>query len=307
MKDSSIIETNEPLQHRISAASNHFISKLNSASALIKDHPLVTEHKEVSDIINEALVASANALHAAESNVSFCLSPFSVTSFLQHKLNYAQPRTTLTCYAGSKKTAYTDSPNPELYETLKRWRDMVCEESSIPIYMLVTHTGLKEICTALPRSKRELQLITGFGKIKAEKYGDDIIEAVESYCERNEITAGTVIKTKSKSATKTKKPTDKPDTKTISCDLFLAGKSIEEIAQSRALSKGTIEGHLLYFLEKNVLHVDSLIPEALRARVFSLLKENEGKTLTEIKLSNPDIEYAVLRFAAASLKNRELA
>ena len=35
-----------------------------------------------------------------------------------------------------KSNHFADIPNAELYDTLKRWRDMVCEETGMPIYMV---------------------------------------------------------------------------------------------------------------------------------------------------------------------------
>ena len=153
----------------------------------IQDHPLITEHKETADIINELLQQLILAVHSCNYYLAYCKQPFSVTSFLQHKLRFAQPRFNISCYASGKKQAITDIAHPELYETLKRWRDLIVEESGLPIYMVANQASLKEISAYLPLNKKALQLISGFGKAKAEKYGDDIIEAVESYCTRYNI------------------------------------------------------------------------------------------------------------------------
>jgi superfamily II DNA helicase RecQ len=95
---------------------------------------------------------------------------------------------TITCYASSKKqSASIDTPNVELYETLKRWRDMIVEETKSPIYMIANQSTLKEISTYLPLNKKDLLFITGFGKVKVDKYGDVIVEIVEDYCNRHNI------------------------------------------------------------------------------------------------------------------------
>jgi superfamily II DNA helicase RecQ len=101
-----------------------------------------------------------------------------------HKLKYVLPRFNITCYAIETATVNSDLSNAELFETLKRWRNMICSESGQPIYMVANQSSLQEICTYLPLTKKDLMQISGFGKAKAEKYGDEILEAVESFCER---------------------------------------------------------------------------------------------------------------------------
>ena len=51
----------------------------------------------------------------------------------------------------------------------------------MPIYM-VANRNVKEIATYLPLNKKDLIKLSGFGKAKAEKYGDEILRAVMDYC-----------------------------------------------------------------------------------------------------------------------------
>ena len=53
MKDEPVIEKNEMLQNRINAAANHFEQKIASYQQSLKNHPLITEHREVANVINE--------------------------------------------------------------------------------------------------------------------------------------------------------------------------------------------------------------------------------------------------------------
>jgi superfamily II DNA helicase RecQ len=43
-----------------------------------------------------------------------------------------------------------------LYFKLKGWRDAVCNENDMPIYMLANSNSLQEICTYLPLTKNIL-------------------------------------------------------------------------------------------------------------------------------------------------------
>ncbi|MBI3883352.1 MAG: AAA family ATPase [Sphingobacteriales bacterium] len=187
MKDEAIIENNSALQKRINDAANYFEPKYATHQQNIQTHPLITEHKEAANLVNEYLLQLLTAVHSSNYYLQYCKQPFSVTTFLQHKLKFAQPRFNITCYASGKKQITSDIPNVELYDTLKRWRDMICEETKSPIYMIANQATLKEISTYLPLTKKDLLLINGFGKAKVDKYGEDIIDAVASYCSRHDI------------------------------------------------------------------------------------------------------------------------
>ena len=78
---------------------------------------------------------------------------------MQHKLKFAQPRFNLCAYASGKKQSFEDVPNAELYNTLKRWRDEICDKTGMPIYMVANQNTLKEIATYLPLTKKDLSQV----------------------------------------------------------------------------------------------------------------------------------------------------
>ena len=303
MKEMPAIENNEALQGRISAAAAHFAPVLASLSEELKDHPLIAEHKETADSINESLLNVHHALHAAAWLLEYCRQPFAVVPFLKHRLNYAQQRTRITCYAGGRATVKTDSPNPELYDTLKRWRDLVCEEEGTPVFMVVTHAGLRDISTFLPLNKRSLLLIQGFGKAKVEKYGDEIIDAVSDYCERNNMEtniaamSGAPKKERKKKSAETKTPTGE-----VSLSLLKAGKTIPEIAKERNLAHATIESHLVPFIASGELDISSFMSPEKYESILSVVKDRGEKKLTDLKLLLPDASFGEIRFAEAAAK-----
>lgn len=203
IKQEAIIEKNNALQKRITDAANHFIPKFENYLKEIKQHPIVTELKETAAPVNEKLNGLALALYNSIYCLQYCLHPFSVTDFLRHKLKSVLPNFTINCYASQVTEPISDEQlNPELYTTLLRWRKIICAETRQPVYMVANQATLKEIATYLPFTKKDLMLITGFGKAKAEKYGEEVIEIVESYCGRynlqTNIAAKNVVSKKAK-------------------------------------------------------------------------------------------------------------
>jgi hypothetical protein len=304
LKEDAVVETNTALQERLTAAANHFIPKLEELLNNIINHPLITEYKEISDPIDEKLNTVALAFYNVKYFISYCKSPFTLLDYLQHKLNYAEPRYKISCYASNKKTtSNTGLPYEELYQSLKRWRDLTCEEENAAVFMVATHTMLVDICTCLPLNKRNLLLISGFGKAKVDKYGDDIIETVTDYCERNNIEGN--IFTQKQTTKKTKTPVVKAakvDTKTSTYELYKAGKSVAEIATERGFAIATIEGHLAAFIEKGIVPIKDLVEEKNYKNISAVLKERGEKSLTEIKELLPKASFGEIRMVEAALK-----
>jgi hypothetical protein len=306
LKEEPVIENNTAAQKRISDAANHFEPKFLVYQKALQNHPLLTEHKETANIINEQLLQLALALYSSIYYLQFCKQPFSVTTFLQHKLKFALPKINITCYASGKKDIYTDVANTELYNTLKRWRDMRVEEENVAIYMVANQATLKEIATYLPLTKKDLLQISGFGKAKADKYGDDIIEAVEEFCSRNGIEtnmAALPTKAVKEKAAREKNTITKTDTKTVSFNLYKEGKTIAEIATERNLTVGTIESHLIPFIGDGEIAINDLVSvkkQALILQAITIHGVLSHKTL--IENLPPDISYGELKMVLAADK-----
>jgi hypothetical protein len=306
LKEEPVIENNRAAQKRISDAANHFEPKFLAYQKALQNHPLVTEHKETSTIINEQLNQLALAIYSCIYYLQYCKQPFSVTTFLQHKLKFAQPKINLTCYASGKKESYTDVANTELYNTLKRWRDMKVEEEAVAIYMVANQATLKEIATYLPLTKKDLLQISGFGKAKVDKYGDDVIETVEEYCSRNGIETNMPAlpaKASKEKVLKEKNTVSKTDTKTISFNLYKEGKSITEIAAERNLSIGTIEGHLLPFITAGEIEINDLVSAKKQQQILDAVAIHGAishKTLIENLPA--DFTYGEIKMVLAKVK-----
>ncbi|HJY22544.1 MAG TPA: helix-turn-helix domain-containing protein, partial [Hanamia sp.] len=260
-------------------------------------------------VINETLLQLLLSVHTANYFLGYCKQPFSVTTFLQHKLKFAQPRLNISCYASGKKQSYTDVPNPELYDTLKRWRDMVCEENRMPIYMVANQNALKEIAAYLPFTKKELMQISGFGKAKSEKYGNDILDAVRDYCDRNNLESNMAAKeTNPKKERKEKPVEERIPTNTVSFNLFKEGKSIAEIAKERNMAISTIEGHLALFVANGEIDINKMVSEKNQLLIKEAVKIHGRDSFKTLKENLPeDITYGEIRMVLAAEKGDEKA
>jgi hypothetical protein len=303
-KEISIIEENAALQKRITEAANWFLPKLDEIKRKIETHPIVTESKETATIINEDLQDSLSTCLYNIYAMSYCRNPFSVTDFLQHKLNFAKPKLAVTSYAGNKKVSDDSGvTNNELLTTLKRWRNHIVEETGQPVYLVANGKSLLEIATYLPLSKKDLLLISGFGKAKVDKYGDGIIEMVEDYCSRNSITTNMDALIREPAATSKKIKEEKNNTKQVSFELFKSGKTIAEIATERNFAYTTIEGHLAHYVGLGELNINDVISVEKQLLIKEAIIQFGKESLTVVKQNLPDeISFGEIRLVNASLK-----
>jgi len=304
MQEERVIEKNTALQKRINDAANHFELKFASYENEVQNHPLITEHRETANIINEYLNQLLQALHLQNYFLQYCKEPFSVTAFLQHKLKYELLRLKVSCYASGKKQSYSDIPNVELFDTMKRWRDMVCEESGIPIYMVANQNALKEIATYLPFTKKDLMQLSGFGKAKADKYGDDILEAVQDYCSRNNLESNMRAKEEYPKKERKEKPLEeKTPTNIVSYNLFKEGKTVAEIAKERNMTAGTIEGHLATFVATGEIDINKMVSEEKQLLIKEAAKIHGRSSIKILKDNLPEeIGYSEIRMVMAAEK-----
>ena len=288
MSDNPVIENNEQLQKRIQAAAAYFLPLIETIKRNLQQHPLLTEHRETATSVDEALLETMTALIKIIHGIQYCNTPFSITGYLKHKLNLSIPRIHISCYAANKKlTPVSDIPNAGLFFELKNWRDQICNEQDLPIYLVANNNSLKEIANFLPRTAQHLQMISGFGKAKTEKYGAEILEMVEDYCIENDLETNIELK-EAKPKRQRKEPVaEKAEKKIpsahISMQLFKEGKDINTIAKERSLAASTIEGHLTEFIITGDVSVDAFADETTVKIISECLNANTDKKHSEVR------------------------
>ena len=69
----------------------------------------------------------------------------------------------------------------ELFKELKEYRLRKSREENIKPYFIYNNSQLKKLIVKMPKTIQELQLVDGFGELKAKKYGCDILEILNKY------------------------------------------------------------------------------------------------------------------------------
>jgi hypothetical protein len=303
MKEEPVIEKNTALQKRINDAAEHFHPLISELFQSLNNHPLITEHREAAVVIDDSVSGLLTSLHHAKYFLEYCRQPFTVTGFLQHKLKYSLPRISVTSYASGKQQVETGTSNTGLFEELRIWRNRICEQLDLPIYLVANQNTLKEIAEFLPLNKKDLQMISGFGKAKAERFGDEIISMVEDYCSRNNLESNIAEKATHPKKERRSRATDITDTKDITFRLFKKGRTIPEIAIERKLTTGTIESHLETFISTGEINIDDLVPKPRQTIINEAIRIHGLTGLKALKDNLPeDVTYSEIRMMVESAK-----
>ncbi len=75
----------------------------------------------------------------------------------------------------------------DLLEQLKALRQDFAQKEDLPPYCIFSNNSLDEIIEYLPTNIEELKKIKGFKERRAKKYGQDIIDIIVNYIEKNKI------------------------------------------------------------------------------------------------------------------------
>ncbi|MEN8881836.1 MAG: helix-turn-helix domain-containing protein [Polaribacter sp.] len=195
--------------------------------------------------------------------------------------------------APKKKKKSPSQRDPLLALKLRELRDEIRIAENIPAFQIFTQETLYAMCDALPRTEKELIKIKGMGKIRVHKYGEEILQVIETYCKENGI-----------NQFNEQKKEDKKPTKQITFELFKSGLSIKEIAKERNLTTGTIENHLANYIPSGDIDVLELIDLKRYKKILNQIEEaGDVKGLTALKEKvDTDITYMELKMVLMSME-----
>lgn len=297
------VSKNEPnaesyLQTRIIAAANYLKKAIENIKSKIEKTTLETDSRNISSELNKSMGLFHKEICLKIFLLDGVEKGFEISSYLEHKRKFTKPIFTFNSYAGTSTFESSTISHPALYKRLRKKRDDICAQKNTPIYLVASSNTLEEMVSYLPQSENELNKIKGFGPIKTKQYGNQFLEIIREYCEENGLTS--VLNLKEKKAVVEKKKKDKPDTKKLSFDLFKTGKNIEEIAFERNLTTGTIETHLIYFIENNQIELSEILSEEKIDIISSAANKVENKNSKSIKDLVPEhISYGEIRMVLA--------
>jgi ATP-dependent DNA helicase RecQ len=196
-----------------------------------------------------------------------------------------------------------------LFEVLRALRREIADSLSVPAYIVFGDNTLRHMARSYPQNERELSRIPGVGAKKMEDFGAKFMDAIVKFLRENprqvfadslEPAAPPPRAPKSNAPN----PNTLNDTAHMSWRMFTEGKDIAAIAKERALTEGTIGGHLAIAIEAG-LAVDTtrLVTAEQIERIRPLLAAHGTASMRPIfdELGG-SIDYGRIRIACAVLQ-----
>jgi hypothetical protein len=291
-------EENALLQQRVKAAAQYFSNELRQLLQFLSQSPAVTDSRQYAIDYNEGLknihTVAANRFHL----INGCINGFAVTNYHKQKKNFIVPPFNVNAYAKASPYTHKESPQLELLKQLRKLRDTICDKNGWPIYIVAGTNTLEEMARYLPHTLEELIQISGFGKAKIAKFGPQFLDIILRYCAENNLPSLIKEKMSKRIRKEEKEKSNKPDTKSETYQLYMAGKTVAEIAANRNITHQTIEGHLAHYVKTGDIKIEKLISGDKLTMIKPLLDDLNNISLIKEKLGDA-VSYGEIRLVLA--------
>ncbi len=199
---------------------------------------------------------------------------------------------TLASQPGLSKAPVATDYDPELREYLRQWRSTLAKQENVAAFVVMHDTSLAEICRKRPTSLAEIRGVTGFGERKTERYGQQILDALERF--RTGARAAVLQEKKSRPADDTIR-------------LLAEGRSFEEIAKIRGRQVRSVIDLVANLVEKGELQFqNNWIDDGKQVSIEEACSRLGVEWLKPIKEAlPPEITYEEIRLVAARLRQEQ--
>jgi uncharacterized protein YpbB/GTPase SAR1 family protein len=289
-------ENDSIIQERIKKGIDYFILQTKEQIQKPLDElTFSTDNKAVKQDIKKML----NQIEEQLAYKLYCLQGlsdgFSIQKYLQIRAKAILENT----QKPKKQKEYKDTTeHPELFEQLRELRSIISQSDSIPPFQVFTQQTLYELCEFFPVTTKQLLAINGMGKIRVNKYGEEILDTIKEYVEKYQLTPREVAEKKPKQ--------EKGSSQKESLSLFKNGLNIVEIATQRGLAKTTIEGHLSEFILTGEIAITELLPEKRYLALKKIMEHTDFNGLSDLKNKVGDsYSYGEIRMVAKDFEYRK--
>ena len=277
--------SNPHLHDRIGKAVAYFLDKINGLdsesadflSLTIKNKETLKRYNDVTDKFRQAIGLKKALLANAQSG-------FTVEGYTNTRTNFILNGTEAK-EEQKPVTAKLNKNSTEFFDILNDWRS----EKSFglkgrPPHSILTQNQMVEIARTLPRTFADLTAIEGMLGMRADDFGEEILELVNSFCESRNI----------------RKKLPKGETFDLTLKLLNDGKSPEEIATERRLALTTIQGHISRLIKQGKIDYHSYINDSDLEAISSYITENPEKGISDIyRHFDGKYDYFHIRIAMA--------
>ncbi|MFN8206936.1 MAG: helix-turn-helix domain-containing protein [Bacteroidales bacterium] len=289
-------EKNEALQERVKKASVYFVDRLKTQLRdPLREMSFETDNRAFEKDLAEALGRLEEDVRLALVAVEACCDGFRVRTYLKARAEAQLDQSSGRSRPERSRESRGSGEHPQFYLILKKWRQQTAEKEEMEAPRLMSQRVLLKISSALPCTLKELESIKGFGRKKTNAYGREIIGLVIAYRREKQMDIPGQALIDLASA-----PEVKISSREASYEMFMAGKSVNDIASLRSMAVSTIESHLAYFVGIGTLSPERLIDKHKLSRLQHYFSSAENRSLGPAKEAFGDeVSYGELRIALA--------
>ncbi|MDE6081259.1 MAG: HRDC domain-containing protein [Muribaculaceae bacterium] len=178
------------INQRITKGAEYFHQHLASLLSLIQSTPqqadnktwqerLQVAHAEISDLLTLRMALMKATAEAGDFTPTKYLAKKAELLLSQEEPTKKKKREKKEKNSTENKAVITDDiVNPEIYERLVKWRFAEAKRMEVPAFVIFANRDLINIAAALPLSMNDLTRIKGVGKVKANRYGAQVLEII---------------------------------------------------------------------------------------------------------------------------------
>ncbi len=190
---------------------------------------------------------------------------------------------------GSKAKSELRSMDEELFEALRECRAELANEQGVPAFVIFSDASLVEMARKRPNTDETFRYISGVGDMKLQRYGEAFMAVIRQFPVPELLN------------------NNFSDTINETLALYNETLTIEDIAEKRQLSLGTIYSHLADVIEAGILSAPDVLE--IEADDFAIIEgmaeqlnskqENALKPLFDAL--DGEFEYGVLRCVVSGM------
>ena len=196
----------------------------------------------------------------------------------------------------------------KLFKELRALRRGIAAENGVPPYIVFGDATLQQMANYMPQNLNSLSHISGVGAVKLKQYGDDFLAVICEYARENNLPERPIRpQRQSRQRSESRNATREGSTYEQTKQLLAQGLSIEQVAQQRGLSRGTILGHIDRLVQAGEtldLHLYLPTPERMK-KIQDALLESQSNSLIPVKEElGEDYTYGELRIVRAFMRQQ---
>lgn len=253
--DEGMPEANPILRQRIVKAAGYFTEKIAEITQAASAVPTLTDNQAVRGLVTSQFEQFQRQLFVKQASFAACRDGFSTVSYKRAQFDAELDFSRKFTLSAPAETVPEGVPHPKLYAELLQYRQRMSNQQGISQRAVLTSESLRQLVTILPTTQKTIGKIRGIAAKRLQRYGKDIEVIIRQYCEANQILIDNL------SEANRSRADGGSVTQRTTWEMFQAGKTVEQIAKERMRSLSTIQTHLAYYVEVDLLDIQSLLPD----------------------------------------------